>query len=284
MKSQPSNHPTIQPSNYLLIGHSCHDKTSSGFTLGGAVSYSGIAAKKLGAEPAILTSVGNDFLFHKIFEKEKIPFHIKSAEQTTIFENIYSEEKRTQYIHAKAANIFVNDIPYFLRNPKIVQCSPICDEVDFEILSYFPGVLVGATIQGWLRQWNKSGLVSPKKINWSKLSAADVVIFSDEDIRGFEEYLPEIISHVKIVAMTQGVDGVNIWEKGTRFHFPSYPTQVVDATGAGDVFAAAFLIRLSQTENISKAARFANAAASLSVGGHGFDNLKSWEEIIRIVN
>jgi len=224
-----------------------------------------------------------DFLFYKKFEKENIPFHIKPAGQTTIFENIYSEKKRTQYIYAKAADILADDIPDFLRSPKIVQCSPICNEVDFEILNCFPNALVGATIQGWLRQWNEKGLVSPKEINWSKLSVADVVIFSDEDIRGFEEYLPEIISHVKIVAMTQGADGATVWENGKRFHFPSYPTHVLDATGAGDVFAAAFLIRFSKTKNIKEAAHFANAAASLSVGGYGFDNLKSWEEVLRLI-
>ena len=41
-------------------------------------------------------------------------------------------------------------------------------------------------------------------------------------------------------------------------------------TGAGDIFAAAFLIRLLQTDgNPSEAARFANEAAAMSVSVEG---------------
>ena len=43
----------------------------------------------------------------------------------------------------------------------------------------------------------------------------------------------------------------------------------MDPTGAGDVFAAAFLTRLSETGNLDLAARFAASAASISVSREG---------------
>jgi sugar/nucleoside kinase (ribokinase family) len=43
----------------------------------------------------------------------------------------------------------------------------------------------------------------------------------------------------------------------------------VDPTGAGDVFATAFLIRLAETGDPGQAARFANVTASFSVEGWG---------------
>lgn len=275
--------------DYLLIGHACHDVTPDGFSLGGAVSYSGLTAKRLGMTPGILTSVGDDFLFEKNFAEANIPLHVKPAERTTVFENIYAEGKRTQYLHARASDLLPSDVPEIWRQSKIVQCSPIADEVSLALLANFPETLVGATIQGWLRQWNqtKSGtsgssngsIVSPKAMDWSKLAAADVVIFSDEDIRGFESALPQIISKVGVVAMTQGENGCTVWQEGKQQHFPAYPAGVVDATGAGDVFAAAFLIEFSKSENVESAARFANAAASIVVEGKGIERLGSEAQV-----
>ena len=50
---------------------------------------------------------------------------------------------------------------------------------------------------------------------------------------------------------------------------PGFPVAEVDPTGAGDVFAAAFLIRLQETQDPIAAARFANATASFCVQAPG---------------
>jgi 2-dehydro-3-deoxygluconokinase len=43
----------------------------------------------------------------------------------------------------------------------------------------------------------------------------------------------------------------------------------VDATGAGDAFAGAFLARLVAGDDVLAAASYANAAAALSTTGYG---------------
>ncbi len=48
---------------------------------------------------------------------------------------------------------------------------------------------------------------------------------------------------------------------------PAYQAAEVDPTGAGDVFAAAYLIALEECGDPFQAARFANATASLSIEG-----------------
>jgi 1D-myo-inositol 3-kinase len=50
---------------------------------------------------------------------------------------------------------------------------------------------------------------------------------------------------------------------------PTGPRQEVDPTGAGDVFAAGFLIGLAESRDPLTAARFAVATASMSVAGVG---------------
>ena len=269
----------IKPT-YLCIGHCCHDLLNKKNILGGTASYSSIAASKLGAIAAILTSVGSDFEFYDIFKNNNIDFHAKKADKTTVFENIYDESsQRMQYLHARAAILFPRDVPKKWLKTPIVQFCMIADEVDFSVLKCFPNSLKGATIQGWLRQWDSVGKISPKPMDWAQLSALDIVIMSDADIAGFESALPSIISAVKIIVMTQGAQGATVFYKGQMAHFPSYPVVEIDSTGAGDVFAAAFLIKYAETQDVAQAAAYAHTAASFVVEGVGIQNLKAMEAI-----
>ena len=266
--------------HYLCIGHFCHDLHAGKNILGGTASYASIAAHKLGVKTAVLTSVGTDFEFKSTFKKQKIDICYTHAEKTTVFENIYDKQgKRTQYLHARAAVLFPEDVPFDWLDAPIVQVCVIADEVDFSLLKHFPNSLVGATIQGWLRQWDASGKISPKTMDWAQLAAADVVIMSDADIAGFETVIPIIAEYVKVLVMTQGAHGATVFQNNQQFHFPSYPIKEVDATGAGDVFAAAFLIQYGKTQDIALATAFAHAAASFVVEGVGIKNLTAIEKI-----
>jgi sugar/nucleoside kinase (ribokinase family) len=53
----------------------------------------------------------------------------------------------------------------------------------------------------------------------------------------------------------------------------------LDATGAGDVFAAAFFVRLHKTRDPWEAARFATLIASRSVTRLGLDGVPTKQEI-----
>lgn len=65
--------------------------------------------------------------------------------------------------------------------------------------------------------------------------------------------------------MTKGPHGVSIFQQNNKFEFPSFPINEIDPTGAGDIFATAFLLHFHQTKNIAFSAAFAHAAASLVV-------------------
>jgi len=281
--------------NFLSIGHTCHDRLGERNILGGTASYSSLVAKQLGLTTGILSSVGDDFEFFDFFEKNGIRVWNKKAERTTVFENIYQinaamtnaamtnaamtnddnaeNRHRTQYLHARAETLFAADVPAECFEAKIVLFCPIADEVDFSTFEKFPTALKGATIQGWLRQWDAQGKISPKEMDWSQLAAADVVIMSDADIQGFEAKIPEIASFLKVLVMTQGARGATVFSENQQFHFPAFPVKEVDATGAGDVFATAFLIKYSETRDLSLATGFAHCAASFVVEGVGIENL-----------
>lgn len=269
--------------DYLCIGHCCHDRVGERHVLGGTASYSGLVAQRLGLRTGILSSVGADFEFAEVFEKQGIAWWNKPAAETTVFENIYRGSERVQYLHRRAATLFAEDVPEACRDAAIVLFCPIAAEVDFSVMDVFPGALRGATIQGWLRRWDAAGRVSPVAMDWSRLAGADVIIMSDADIRGFEDAVPLIADTVEVLVMTQGALGAQVWRRGEKHFFPAFPVTEVDATGAGDVFATAFLLKYAQTRDIASAAVFAHCAASFVVEGTGIDNLAMLDRIDRRV-
>ena len=253
----------------LIIGHLCHDRMSSGeIKLGGTAAYASFLAKKMGAEVTILTSIGEDFAFIELFEKADITIYNIPAENTTVFENIYPEDggERIQFLHARAATISIKDIPSDLSVPDLVLFCPIADEVDLDLLKNFSNSLKAATIQGWLRDWNVEGLVGPKAMIWERLAPLDLLVFSDADIVGFENYIPTISDLVPIVIMTRGINGVRVFENKETKDFPTEPIEVKDATGAGDSFAIAFLLEYFATRDVSGAVDFGQKVAREVIG------------------
>ena len=74
----------------------------------------------------------------------------------------------------------------------------------------------------------------------------------------------------RVLAVTEGSRGATIYSGDEIQHVPAFlPTEVVDTTGAGDVWAAAFAIRFMETRNVAEAGRFASAAGAICVSRRG---------------
>jgi ribokinase len=65
--------------------------------------------------------------------------------------------------------------------------------------------------------------------------------------------------------ITLGERGVLVADRDGATHIQAIPVDVVDTTGAGDVFIGALTYVLGRAEPLRRAARYANAAAALSV-------------------
>lgn len=78
----------------------------------------------------------------------------------------------------------------------------------------------------------------------------------------FDAALMQAASEVMIVACTDSENGVHILADGQRWHVPAVPTKIVDATGAGDLFAGAFLWGLTNGHDLETCAKMGNTAAS----------------------
>jgi len=85
--------------------------------------------------------------------------------------------------------------------------------------------------------------------------------------------------------VTCGAGGSVYCDGSETMHIPGFTIDIVDTTGAGDVFHGAFAYGLLENWNLSRVVRFANAAAALSCrklsGRMGIPSLDEIERLIR---
>lgn len=256
--------------DYLAIGHFARDITPTGFVTGGTVAYAGATARELGCRTAILTSYGPDFtpdVDTVDAAVERVP-----ASETTTFKNIYRDGTRTQFLHGRARQLLPEHVPQGWEKTPIVHLAPIAVEVDAALVRHFPNSIVGLTPQGWMRKWDDSGRVHPRFWDQARqvMPLAAAVVLSDEDLAD-RSWLDKFRKWAPLLVLTQGAAGCTVFMGDEVRRVPAPSVTEVNPTGAGDVFAAAFLIRLYQTKgNPWESARFANSIAARSVTERDF--------------
>ena len=86
----------------------------------------------------------------------------------------------------------------------------------------------------------------------------------------------------RMVIIKKGEHGAFLFKETSIFFAPAYPLEeVFDPTGAGDVFAAAFLVGYHERNDPQEAAVFACCAASCAVEGVGTSSLGDRAEVER---
>ena len=78
----------------------------------------------------------------------------------------------------------------------------------------------------------------------------------------FDAALDRAASEIETVVCTDSENGAYVLSGDEKHHVPAIPTQVADATGAGDLFAGAFLWGLAEGHDLVTCARMGNVGAS----------------------
>jgi 1D-myo-inositol 3-kinase len=270
----------VESPDFLAIGHVTKDLLSDGgFAVGGTVTYASLTAHSLGLSVAVLTSAPRDLELSCLLPG--IDLHIVDSAVATTFENIYEGERRQQFVHSTASPLRASHLPRAWRQASIVLLGPLVGELGLDWLGEFPDALVGVTPQGWMRKWEGNGRVASKP--WLEaeriLSSVDVLVFSQEDVAGDEELIRQYTEMARIAVVTRGRGGATVFWNGSARRFPAFCAREVDPTGAGDVFAAAFLVRLKETNDPHEAATFANCTASFAIEGSGTTTIPSRQQV-----
>jgi len=264
----------------LAIGHVTWDRVAGGDVLGGAVSYAALTAAKLGWEAAVLTCASRDFVPER--DLPGIAVFQRLASATTRFQNLYSDSgERQQMLRARSDDIDLSILPDSWRNPEALFLAPVAGEVAGGMATAFEAEVVGAAAQGWLRAFDADGSVSAKtwESSGTDLAGVHVLFLSEQDLPEARRAARELLSAIPMVALTRGWEGLTFLTRDGALDVPALPRTEVDPTGAGDVFAAAFLVRYHETHDVLEASAFASCAASCAVEAVGATGLGDRAEI-----
>ena len=274
---------------FLVIGHVVQDLAPgeadrvAAWRLGGTASYAALLARRLGLRTAVLTAAAPDLPLEEALpgaEIRRVP-----SDRSTQFRNVYTAQGRVQFIPQRAARISPGSLPDDWRDAEIVLLGPVAGEVDEALADCFPQALTGVSAQGWLREVDRDDRVRPlAPERWQAdavLRPSHVLFVSDEDLPppAATPVLDDWSARVDTLVYTRADRGAELCHGGTWRHIGCFPAAVVDPTGAGDVFAAAFLVRYRETDDPWEAARFAACAASFIVEAEGPANIPDREMI-----
>jgi len=264
--------------DYLVIGHLSCDITPDGPRLGGTAAYAALTGKALGLRVGVVTAWAGEVPLDVL---DGIKVHSIPTQRSTTFENKYTPTGRIQHIHHTAPDLSFDNVPESWRHVPIVHIGPIAGEAKSLVDGNFSSSMMGLTPQGWLRKWDSAGLVAPGE--WpdshTMLARAGAAVVSIEDVDGDEDRIDAMSTACKVLAVTEGPAGARLYWNGDLRRFRTPSLEEVDATGAGDIFAAAFFWRLYVTRDPWAAARFATHLASFSVRRFGLDGIPTQEEI-----
>jgi len=253
----------------VAIGHVTFDETPSGVRPGGSAYYVALAARRLGLEVGLLTSVAPDF------PSDVIPAGITvatvSSPRTTRYRVGEAGGSRTLTLLSRAEDIEIQHLPEEWKRAPLAVLGPVVGEVDPALVSAFDDASLAVLPQGWMRTRGKGGVMGPQP--WEDaddvLPLAQLLVLSEEDVPGSEETAVKWFDQVPLGAITRARRGATLYVNGEPYHVAPDRAAETDPTGAGDVFATTLLIEYQRVGDAWEAAAAAACAGAATVEGTG---------------
>lgn len=273
----------------LVVGHTTHDRYGDPFRAGGCAYYGARVFEALNRPAHLLTAVGEDFECDDVLEE--LDRTVCRGGQTTLFTNIYPDDgPRLQLLEALGPELTPEMAPTEALEADWLHLAPVLGEIDLSTWMHATDpTFLSIGVQGWIKgpgplaaeegiERAPDGARIVVQQSWdvdvSELEGIEVACLSDEDLRDQGDLFERLVEAIPVVARTHADQGATVYVEGTPHRVGTYPTDVVDPTGAGDTFAAGFLARLADGASPVEAARFGSACASIVIEGRAADALE----------
>ena len=253
----------------VAIGHVTFDETPSGVRPGGSAYYVALAARRLGLEVGVLTSIAPDFP-SDVFPAG-VTLATVSSPRTTRYQVGQSGGSRTLTLLSRAEDIGIQHLPEEWKSAPLAVLCPVVGEVDPALVSVFDDASLAVLPQGWMRTRGKDGVMGPQP--WEDaddvLPLTQLLVVSEEDVPGSEETAVKWFDQVPLGAITRARRGATLYVNGEPYHVAPDRAAETDPTGAGDVFATTLLIEYQRVGDAWEAAAAAACAGAATVEGTG---------------
>ncbi|ENL9263309.1 sugar kinase [Salmonella enterica] len=236
---------------------------------GGPAATAAVAAAKLGAQVDFIGRVGDDDTGNSLLAE------LESLGVNTRYTRSYTQAMSSQsaiMVDAKGERIIVN-----YPSPDLLPDADWLNDIDF---SQWDVVLADVRWHDGAKQAftlaRQAGVmtvldgdITPQDIS-ELVALSDHAAFSEPGLArltGMSETMDALKKSQTLtnghVYVTRGSEGCNWLEKTTVRHQPGFTVEVVDTTGAGDVFHGALAFGLASGYAIEEAVRFASGVAAL---------------------
>ena len=248
---------------------------------GGTALYTARASEALGIRAHILTAAGPDADLDAFRGHAS---HIVAADTLTLRHEFPAGERVQSPLQPTGRTLVPSDVPTDWPEPATLLLAPLLAE-DIDVTAFiddYPTAEVGLLAQGLQRAVLPDQRIAHRAQPSSVLVDAarpNVTIFlSAEETRLWPAgAIEHLAARAARVIVTRGPDGARIVSRTGVREVPPVPADPVDPTGAGDVFAAAFILGLRAGEEF--AGRLAAACAAAACEVHGPGVLPSLTEI-----
>lgn len=243
---------------------------------GGKGYNQAVAVNRLGGEAHFLSSVGDDSYGeeceHYLVNEGVVPYFVKKKNKKTAFATILTDkigENQVTVFKGASKDLSLVDIDIF---KEVIQSSDLLLlqlETDKELLNKAIDFANAANVKIILNpapaigyddeMLKKVWAITPNENEARKIFSLEENISIDSIVEKVKE------KEIKRVIITLGDKGALIINEGILKRIPPVKAKAIDTTGAGDVFNAAFSVKIALGNNVEEAVTFANVAAALSV-------------------
>jgi len=266
--------------------------------IGGCATNTGIVAKKLGVDVAIIGKVGNDnlgrFIINKLKEEGINTQYIKISDKYTTSGTsvlVHSDGERS-FLHSVGANadFTIDDIDFSLfKNFSIIHIAGpflmpnFIGEDLFKTLKEAKNIgLITCLDTVWdcFGRWLKGIEKSLPYIDYFFTSLEEAKMISGEKEK--EKICNFFLSKgVKNVCLKMGENGSYIKNESEEYYFPALKVNVVDTTGAGDGYVAGFIKGLTLNYDFKKCGLLANiVGAKITTEIGATSGIKNWNALL----
>ncbi len=272
----------------VVIGHLLKEKIifpdgkEIGPVLGSPAAYASVCASVLGLKVGLVTKIGEDLPEELlgVFKETGVDTEgIRMDKNTTANLLIYkrSGDKRLKFLK-KAEDISPEDIPKNYFNAQFFLIAPVDYEVSESVIRFLhqKGSRLSMELSGFggasSREDGKS--TKEERINLIRRVTPyfEIVKGGEEDYRclfGDSEEVDTAYKFIewgaKISVLTRGEKGAIVIRGEDFFKIPSFPGEICDPTGAGDVWHAGFLFKYLKKGSLKEAGIFASALSFLLI-------------------
>lgn len=241
---------------------------------GGSIYNTAIALGRLGAKVSYFGGLSSDFFGDSLVAGLKAscvdikPAKIQALDTTLAFVKLSDGQARYVFVDAGSAG-------RMLTKKDLPKLSKSVAALHFGSISLIPEPC-GGTYEALMKRECKSRVIcldpnirptltKDKRGHVARLNRliamADILKISDEDVTwmtGRDDLAKAARAWLKkgpkIVAITKGGDGVEIYTQAFSFHHAAPKVEVADTVGAGDTFTAGLLATLLQEGHLTKKA------------------------------